>query len=255
MSFLYAPRRGYRDRRTCLALTSGLLVLSISTDSPRAQAPGRACFDAGSAASRPDRRRSPAPGSRCLGCGTAPEPVDYNDRTGWTQIFDGKTLNNWDGNPEVWKVEDGAIVAEHWPERRVGDHLHHLARRRAGRLRVEARGQGRLRRARRDFLSLHRRAGTRDAGRRRLGPRAAQVVARPRRRGRSRHRQPSRPIPKWNVRGYALDWDYDPGNNGNIQDPGAGRTRHTNRVARPHRPYGERQAPPLDRHASAIATR
>jgi hypothetical protein len=30
--------------------------------------------------------------------------------------------------------------------------------------------------------------------------------------------------PKWNVRGYALDWDYDPGNNGNVQDPGAGRT-------------------------------
>jgi hypothetical protein len=62
----------------------------------------------------------PPPGSRCLGCGTAPDPIDYNDHTGWTQIFDGKTLANWDGNPEVWKVEDGAIVAEHWPERRVG---------------------------------------------------------------------------------------------------------------------------------------
>ena len=30
--------------------------------------------------------------------------------------------------------------------------------------------------------------------------------------------------PRWNVRGYAMDWDYDPGNNGNVQDPGAGRT-------------------------------
>ena len=62
---------------------------------------------------------SPPPGSRCSGCGTAPDPADYNDRTGWTQIFDGKTLTNWDGNPEVWKVEDGAIIAENWPERRV----------------------------------------------------------------------------------------------------------------------------------------
>src|SRR6185295_18027768 len=63
---------------------------------------------------------SPPPGSRCSGCGTAPDPVDYGDRAGWTPIFDGKTLANWDGNPEVWKVEDGAIVAENWPERRVG---------------------------------------------------------------------------------------------------------------------------------------
>ena len=30
--------------------------------------------------------------------------------------------------------------------------------------------------------------------------------------------------PKWNVRGYSMDWDYDPGNSGNVQDPGAGRT-------------------------------
>src|SRR5204862_8067462 len=63
---------------------------------------------------------APPPGSRCSGCGTAPDPVDYADRTGWTQIFDGKTLNNWDGNPDVWKVEDGAITAANWPERRVG---------------------------------------------------------------------------------------------------------------------------------------
>src|SRR5690242_15463205 len=63
---------------------------------------------------------SPPPGSRCLGCGTAPEPVDYSDHTGWTQIFDGQSLKNWDGNPDIWKVENGAITAENWPERRIG---------------------------------------------------------------------------------------------------------------------------------------
>jgi hypothetical protein len=30
---------------------------------------------------------------------------------GMTPLFDGKTLNGWIGNPDAWKVEDGAIVA------------------------------------------------------------------------------------------------------------------------------------------------
>lgn len=34
------------------------------------------------------------------------------DKDGWEQIFDGKTLKNWDGNPELWRVEDGAITGE-----------------------------------------------------------------------------------------------------------------------------------------------
>jgi hypothetical protein len=41
-----------------------------------------------------------------------PEPIDFDDHDGWTQIFDGKTLNGWDGASEVWHVEDGAIVGE-----------------------------------------------------------------------------------------------------------------------------------------------
>jgi Domain of Unknown Function (DUF1080) len=39
-----------------------------------------------------------------------PEPINFNDHEGWTQIFDGKTLNGWDGSSDVWHVEDGAIV-------------------------------------------------------------------------------------------------------------------------------------------------
>ncbi len=44
------------------------------------------------------------------GMGAQPDPVDFNDHTGFVQIFDGQTLNGWDGNPAVWKVEDGAMV-------------------------------------------------------------------------------------------------------------------------------------------------
>ena len=28
----------------------------------------------------------------------------------WESIFDGKTLENWDGDPDVWSVKDGAIT-------------------------------------------------------------------------------------------------------------------------------------------------
>jgi hypothetical protein len=49
-----------------------------------------------------------------------PEPINFDDHVGWTQIFDGKTLNGWDGDTEVWHVEDGAIVGESSPEHPSG---------------------------------------------------------------------------------------------------------------------------------------
>ncbi len=35
-----------------------------------------------------------------------------DDEAGFKEIFDGKTLTGWDGNPEFWRVEDGAIVGQ-----------------------------------------------------------------------------------------------------------------------------------------------
>jgi hypothetical protein len=51
---------------------------------------------------------------------TQPDPIDFNDHEGWTQIFDGKTLSGWDGSPEVWHVEDGSLVGESSPEHPSG---------------------------------------------------------------------------------------------------------------------------------------
>lgn len=42
-----------------------------------------------------------------------PEPIDFNDPTGWQSLFDGASLAGWDGNPAVWRVADGAIVGEY----------------------------------------------------------------------------------------------------------------------------------------------
>jgi hypothetical protein len=39
-----------------------------------------------------------------------PAPADFNDHTGFTQIFDGLSLDQWAGDPAVWHVENGAIV-------------------------------------------------------------------------------------------------------------------------------------------------
>ena len=36
---------------------------------------------------------------------------------GWETIFDGKTLEKWDGNPDFWRVEDGTITGETTPEK------------------------------------------------------------------------------------------------------------------------------------------
>jgi len=51
---------------------------------------------------------------------TAPPMADFNDHRGFVQIFDGSTLNGWDGDPNVWKVENGAIVGYSPAEKPVG---------------------------------------------------------------------------------------------------------------------------------------
>jgi len=45
---------------------------------------------------------------------TAQEEVVQDE--GFVSIFDGKTLNNWDGDPSYWSVENGNLVGEITPE-------------------------------------------------------------------------------------------------------------------------------------------
>lgn len=42
-----------------------------------------------------------------------------DDSTGFVPIFDGKTLNGWDGDATFWRVENGEIVGETTPQKVV----------------------------------------------------------------------------------------------------------------------------------------
>ncbi len=44
-----------------------------------------------------------------------PAPIG-GDEPGFQPIFDGKTLNGWEGDPKYWRVEGGSIVGEITPE-------------------------------------------------------------------------------------------------------------------------------------------
>ncbi len=41
-----------------------------------------------------------------------PQAALADDTDGFRPIFDGKTLDGWDGNPDIWRVEDGAITGQ-----------------------------------------------------------------------------------------------------------------------------------------------
>ncbi len=41
-----------------------------------------------------------------------PAPLALDDHAGFTSIFDGATMGQWDGDPAFWRVESGALVGE-----------------------------------------------------------------------------------------------------------------------------------------------
>jgi hypothetical protein len=49
--------------------------------------------------------------------GVTPIPFEVHD--GFRQIFNGTSLDGWDGDPRFWRAEGGAIVGESTPDRQV----------------------------------------------------------------------------------------------------------------------------------------
>jgi len=135
----------------------------------------------------------------CPGCGIAPEPMDDTNVAGWTKLFDGTTLDGWDGNPDVWRAENGTITAESTATRRLGTtYLIWRGGEPADfELKLEIKAES-------DIHGGVFYRGTVGAGPARAPSATLAVPANPR----------------WNVTGYSLDFDYGPDNDGNVQDTG-----------------------------------
>ena len=54
-----------------------------------------------------------------------------------SELFDGKTLDGWEGDPTYWRVESGSLVGEITPERLISPRA---TRRRRGRAPVRRAG-------------------------------------------------------------------------------------------------------------------
>jgi hypothetical protein len=93
--------------------TTSISFLSLRTTSAQ-QAPPPGATPAGQGAMpAPPGAPGAAPGpGRGRGNFREPDPINFDDRTGYTEMFDGNTLSGWDGNSDVWKVVDGVIVGE-----------------------------------------------------------------------------------------------------------------------------------------------
>ena len=53
---------------------------------------------------------------RGRGGGGGPQLLPFEDHTGFVSIFDGSSLNGWDGDTKFWRAEGGAIVGQTTPE-------------------------------------------------------------------------------------------------------------------------------------------
>jgi hypothetical protein len=58
--------------------------------------------------------QQPPPPGKAGGVFPATQP---DDSEGFVAIFDGKSLNGWDGDTSVWRVENGEIIGETTPEK------------------------------------------------------------------------------------------------------------------------------------------
>jgi len=103
-----------------LTVAAAAILFSVAIAAPRARAQAQP-------GSQPEPNRAelvkikPDFGGFRNGVFIEPDPMDFADHAGYTAIFDGKTLTDWDGIPGVWSVQEGAIVGESSAEKNAGN--------------------------------------------------------------------------------------------------------------------------------------
>jgi hypothetical protein len=98
----------YRQQITrCMRLCAGLSILAAASAIAVAQAAAPAAPQPGNPPTRSSFHE--------------PIAMDFSDHTGFTQIFDGASLADWEGDPTVWRVENGAIVGESTKDKPVSN--------------------------------------------------------------------------------------------------------------------------------------
>jgi len=133
---------------------------------------------------------------------TQPDPIDFNDHAGWQSMFDGSTLKDWDGSPEVWRVEDGGIVGESTTEKPAGTTyiIWRGGSPKDFELKVEIKLEGNSANSGIQYRSSH--------------AEASQVKGGP---------TPNQKFAKWNLRGYQADFDYANRYSGQLYEQGTPR--------------------------------
>lgn len=97
-------------RRTSIVVAAVLLAVAaaVSPLGPMLAVAGAAMAETGGAQQAP---LAPATQVSRPGNGVYP-PTEPDDNSGFVPIFDGKSLQGWDGDPRYWRVEKGEIVGE-----------------------------------------------------------------------------------------------------------------------------------------------
>ena len=131
-----------------------------------------------------------------------PEPNNYDDHAGWTQIFDGKTLQGWDGDTDIWHVEDGAIAGVSTPEHPSGttNIIWRGGEPANFELKLEMKLEGSGANGGIQYRGLHIEPN--------LGPLPADLSPDQRQR-RQQEQDLDRKHAKWNIFGYQADFDYN----------------------------------------------
>ncbi len=101
----------FRIGKMLMIAAGGALLLFVSLSQISAQQ-GQQGPPASGQGGQGGQQGGPPRGPGGGGRGPGIEPLAFEDRTGFEQIFDGKTLKGWDGDVDFWRVEGEAIVGE-----------------------------------------------------------------------------------------------------------------------------------------------